>query len=191
MVASCMRSCVSSEPRTRKKFSVRVRRCSPALPSRPTPRNPKTCFSSSAFRRAMGSPPGCCDRSPFNYKNRLRGRSTTKEGLALGARPIGVAPAAPDGIVFSRFPPPTFEVRSMPPIQPLRVLLVEDNPVNQRVACRMLEKNGHTVVVAGNGREALRALEGQEFDAVFMDVQMPEMDGFEATAAIRELERGT
>jgi two-component system sensor histidine kinase/response regulator len=79
----------------------------------------------------------------------------------------------------------------MPPIQPLRVLLVEDNPVNQRVACRMLEKNGHTVVVAGNGREALHALEGQEFDAVFMDVQMPEMDGFEATAAIRELERGT
>jgi PAS domain S-box-containing protein len=73
----------------------------------------------------------------------------------------------------------------------LSVLLVEDNPVNQRLATRMLEKRGHRVVLAGNGREALEALEKGSFDLAFMDVQMPEMDGFQATAAIREKEIGT
>ncbi len=74
---------------------------------------------------------------------------------------------------------------------PLRILLAEDNSVNQRVAKRMLEKWGHRVVVAGNGSEAMQALERESFDLVLMDVQMPEMDGFEATAAIREKEKGT
>ena len=73
----------------------------------------------------------------------------------------------------------------------LSVLLVEDNPVNQRLATRMLEKRGHRVVLAGNGREALEALEKASFDLVFMDVQMPEMDGFQATAAIRQKETTT
>ena len=66
----------------------------------------------------------------------------------------------------------------------------EDNPVNQRLAVRMLEKRGHRVAVAGNGREALEALAKDTFDLVFMDVQMPEMDGIEATAAIRQREKG-
>jgi CheY-like chemotaxis protein len=70
----------------------------------------------------------------------------------------------------------------------LRLLLAEDNPVNQRLALSLLEKRGHQVVVAGNGREALAASGGQPFDAILMDVQMPEMDGFEATAAIRARE---
>src|SRR6202043_27452 len=70
----------------------------------------------------------------------------------------------------------------------LRVLLAEDNAVNQRLAARLLEKRGHRVVVAANGREALAALGKNAFDLVFMDVQMPEMDGLEATAAIREKE---
>jgi len=70
----------------------------------------------------------------------------------------------------------------------LRILLAEDNPVNQRLASRLLEKRGHSVVVAGNGREALEVLEKEYFDLVFMDVQMPVMDGFEATAAIRKKE---
>jgi CheY-like chemotaxis protein len=74
---------------------------------------------------------------------------------------------------------------------PLRVLVVEDNVVNQRLAQRVLQKQGHTVVVAGNGREALHALSGQRFDVVLMDVQMPEMDGLQATAAIRAREEGT
>jgi CheY-like chemotaxis protein len=70
----------------------------------------------------------------------------------------------------------------------LRVLLAEDNVVNQVLATRLLEKHGHSVVVASNGREALEELEKQKFDLVVMDVSMPEMDGFEATAAIREKE---
>jgi CheY-like chemotaxis protein/HPt (histidine-containing phosphotransfer) domain-containing protein len=61
--------------------------------------------------------------------------------------------------------------------------------VNQKLASRTLEKRGHTVIVAGNGREALAALEREPCDLALMDVQMPEMDGFEATAAIRERER--
>jgi CheY-like chemotaxis protein len=73
----------------------------------------------------------------------------------------------------------------------LSVLLAEDNLVNQRLAVRLLEKRGHRVVVAGTGLEALKALEKESFDLVLMDVQMPEMDGLEATAAIREKEKGT
>ncbi len=74
---------------------------------------------------------------------------------------------------------------------PLRVLLAEDNVVNQRLAMRLLEKQGHVVQVAGNGSEALKALETARFDVVLMDVQMPVMDGVEATAAIRAKEKVT
>jgi signal transduction histidine kinase/DNA-binding response OmpR family regulator len=75
------------------------------------------------------------------------------------------------------------------PSECLRVLLVEDNAVNQRLGVRLLEKRGHSVVVAANGREALNALEKERFDLVLMDVQMPEMDGLEATAEIRNREQ--
>ncbi|CBE68838.1 MAG: response regulator [Candidatus Methylomirabilis oxygeniifera] len=73
----------------------------------------------------------------------------------------------------------------------LRILLAEDNPVNRILAVRLLEKAGHTVAVAGTGREVLVTLEREQFDLVMMDVQMPEMDGISATAAIRERERGS
>ena len=73
----------------------------------------------------------------------------------------------------------------------LHVLLAEDNAVNQRLAMRLLEKHGHRVTLTTNGREALAALDQENFDVVLMDVQMPEMDGFEATSAIRVREQRT
>lgn len=72
-----------------------------------------------------------------------------------------------------------------------RVLLAEDNAVNQTLAVRLLEKRGYVVSPTCNGREALAALEKEDFDIVLMDIQMPELDGFGATAAIREMERLT
>jgi CheY-like chemotaxis protein len=69
------------------------------------------------------------------------------------------------------------------------ILLAEDNRVNQKVAVRFLEKKGHTVIVAESGTLALDAWRKQPFDLILMDVQMPEMDGFEATAIIREQEK--
>jgi two-component system, sensor histidine kinase and response regulator len=76
-------------------------------------------------------------------------------------------------------------------LPPLQILLVEDNPINQKVALRLLEKAGHSVTVAWNGREAVTTATEREFDLVLMDVQMPEMDGLEATATIRQQEHGT
>jgi two-component system, sensor histidine kinase and response regulator len=72
-----------------------------------------------------------------------------------------------------------------------RVLLAEDNPVNRTLAVRLLEKRGYVVTVAGDGRAAVAAVEKESFDIVLMDVQMPEMDGFEATTAIRQREKST
>jgi signal transduction histidine kinase/CheY-like chemotaxis protein len=80
---------------------------------------------------------------------------------------------------------------SLPGLRTLRILLTEDNLVNQRVAVRILEKAKYSVVTANNGKEALRALQEQDFDLVLMDIQMPEMDGFEATTAVRLKEKVT
>ncbi len=71
----------------------------------------------------------------------------------------------------------------------LHVLLAEDNVVNQKLSTRLLEKHGHTVEVAATGAAAVSAFDREAFDVVLMDVQMPEMDGFEATAAIRAREQ--
>jgi PAS domain S-box-containing protein len=75
--------------------------------------------------------------------------------------------------------------------QPLHILVVEDNPVNQRLAVLLLKKRGHSVVVTNNGKEALAMLAKDAFAVVLMDVQMPVMDGFAATKAIRQQEEST
>ena len=75
------------------------------------------------------------------------------------------------------------------PERRLHVLLAEDNPVNQRLAASLIQRRGHKVTIVGNGREAVDAVARQHFDVVLMDVQMPEMGGFEATGIIRARER--
>jgi CheY-like chemotaxis protein len=108
---------------------------------------------------------------------------STELNLALAsALPSSARPVISDT-------PPTD--RTQADIPPLRILLAEDNPVNQRVAIRLLEKCGHAVTLAVHGGEALAALEQTTFDLVLMDVQMPEMDGLVATRLIREGEVGT
>jgi len=130
--------------------------------------------------------------------------SATRQGDALRCREIGIAQylvkpvgqsAMLDSIltvlgtggrdVFTR-PDPT----NWKPVQcgPLNILLAEDNAVNRRLAVRVLEKAGHSVQVACNGKEALDAWLSRPFDLILMDVQMPEMDGFETVAEIRRHE---
>jgi len=73
----------------------------------------------------------------------------------------------------------------------LKILVAEDNPVNQKIVIRILEKQGYSVAVAGNGQEALELMEKHAFDVVLMDVQMPVVDGFKATHMIREREKSS
>jgi PAS domain S-box-containing protein len=86
---------------------------------------------------------------------------------------------------------PAFESRPSHPGRPLRVLVAEDNPVNQRLAVRLLEKRGHSALLAADGGQAVRAAENENFDLILMDVQMPRMDGYRATRLIREREEQT
>jgi PAS domain S-box-containing protein len=78
-----------------------------------------------------------------------------------------------------------------PPGRGLRILLAEDNVINRALAVAILEKNGHTLVLAADGRQALEAARREKFDLIFMDVQMPQMDGFESTRLIRQFEEGS
>jgi CheY-like chemotaxis protein len=97
---------------------------------------------------------------------------------------LGPAPSAPAlGPAQSEEPPKT--------LRPLRVLLAEDSHVNQVLAQRLLEKQGHQVVAVRTGRDAVAAVRSQAVDLVLMDVEMPEMDGFEATRILRAAERDT
>jgi signal transduction histidine kinase/DNA-binding response OmpR family regulator len=105
--------------------------------------------------------------------------SILRLGNLAAAAPIEVRPMVMPSVTVVE------EVRA------LRILLAEDNIVNQRLAVRLLEKRGHAVTVASDGREALRASANENFDIILMDLQMPEMGGMEATAAIRAREVST
>jgi signal transduction histidine kinase/CheY-like chemotaxis protein/HPt (histidine-containing phosphotransfer) domain-containing protein len=111
---------------------------------------------------------------PINQRDLLAamGRALSREQAPRAALPAAMLPADL-------------------PARRLDVLLAEDNAVNQRLATSLLERRGHRVKIARNGKEALAAIERHRFDAVLMDVQMPEMGGFETTAEIRRRERGT
>jgi PAS domain S-box-containing protein len=104
------------------------------------------------------------------------------------------------GAIMTTLRKPAHDDRPAPPVPPAilsdrprgwRILLAEDNVVNQMLAVRMLEKRGHQVAVVGTGKAALAALAQHSFDLILMDVQMPELDGFEATATIRARERNS
>lgn len=88
-------------------------------------------------------------------------------------------------------PPAVIATSSASQLPPLRVLLTEDSIVNQKLALGLLQKDGHHVTIANNGREALELVAREVFDVVLMDVQMPELDGLSATRMIREAEHGT
>jgi signal transduction histidine kinase/CheY-like chemotaxis protein len=82
-------------------------------------------------------------------------------------------------------------VAPLPVTRSLRILLAEDNLINQKLAIRLIEKHGHQVLAVNNGREAVAAVENEDFDVVLMDVSMPEMNGLEATALLRARYNGT
>ncbi len=105
---------------------------------------------------------------------------------------IGAAPAVADAVAAGFRPPqPSVTAAAHNPVAVRYVLLAEDNPVNQTITEAMLHSLGYRVTVAGNGREALEQTSATQFDAILMDVQMPEISGLEATRAIRARERGT
>jgi CheY-like chemotaxis protein len=108
---------------------------------------------------------------PIFQKDLLRAIATAVTGQAAPCASIPLRPAERDQTDLY-----------------LRILLAEDNPINQRFAVHALKNHGHAVTVAADGREAVALFERESFDLILMDIQMPGMDGYEATHAIREAE---
>jgi PAS domain S-box-containing protein len=120
---------------------------------------------------------GCTEQPPRSPgKTRLDACVDLMLGLAPASAPVGVSERVPEA----------HQLEKEVPLGKVRLLLAEDNVINQRVAQSMLSRHGYVADVVANGREAVRALELVDYDLVLMDCQMPELDGFDATAAIRD-----
>jgi PAS domain S-box-containing protein len=128
--------------------------------------------------------------SEFTFTVKLKCSPATDAGVAGVGHQNGRELSGKELHVFpTPFAQPTS--RSAPVTDPLRILVAEDNAVNREVAAALLAKLGHQVKLVGNGREAVDATEHENFDAVLLDLQMPEMDGLQAAQLIREREQGS
>ncbi|WP_059286087.1 response regulator [Aquitalea magnusonii] len=128
----------------------------------------------------------------------MRKASLTQQGIAVLHKPMkqsalldALAVQWTPGSIRLHTPEAATAPVSLRPVQHYRLLLAEDNPVNQRVAASMLHKLGYRVDVVSHGGEVLQAVAQQQYDAILMDCQMPEMDGYQATQAIRRQESET
>jgi signal transduction histidine kinase len=123
--------------------------------------------------------------SVFSFESNFGSVEVANQELAYLAKAVGQSGSHGGG-------ERVFVVKPARPLRrSLRILLAEDNPVNQLVATRLIEKQGHRVTVAASGGQAIAALSQETFDLVLMDVQMPELDGIQATRLIRAKERST
>ncbi len=110
----------------------------------------------------------------------------------LGVATVKTSQELPEKVLTAkRTPAPAPQIHKNGKHRPLHILIAEDNEINQRLARRLLEKNGYTVKIVSNGRQALSALRQDNYDLILMDMQMPEMDGIEATIQIRLEEQNT